>query len=43
MTNNTTIQVSVKTKNKLNKHKIHIRETYDDMINRLIDTYRNTK
>ena len=33
----TTIQVGTDTKEKLNGLKIHPRETYDDLINRLVD------
>ena len=39
----TTIQVSVELKELLNKLKIHPRETYEDVIRRLVDTYRRVK
>ena len=33
----TTIQISVETKGRLEKAKIHPRETYEDVIKRLLD------
>ncbi len=34
----TSIQLNTETKNKLEKMKIHHRESYDDVVNRLINT-----
>ena len=39
----TTIKVSRETKEELDKLKIHQRETYDDVVRRLIEAYKKSK
>lgn len=43
MNKKTTIKVDNETKESLNSLKIHFRETYEDVIIRLIDYYKNNK
>lgn len=43
MPTNTSIAITTNTKEKLMELKVHPRETFDDLINRLIDTYSEAK